>query len=282
MKNILFLTDFSENSWNALKYGISFFTERNCSFYILHVNNNILDFQKDNILPLSKQNDIEKLYTRPTKKRLKEILKRISRELFHNKNHKFFTLTNYGFFVESVRKHVLEKKIDLIIMGAQGASVLKEYIVGSNTGDVITKVKCSTLIIPKNATYSGLKEIAFPTDFAISYEISVLQPILDILKNNNSSLRILHIGQKEEQLNTDQKTHKDLISDFFYGFNYTYHYLTNTKVEKGIQCFVESRNTNLIAMVAKNLNYFQQILFHSKTEHISYHTNIPFLVLHEE
>ena len=34
-------------------------------------------------------------------------------------------------------------------------------------------------------------------------------------------------------------------------------------------------------MVAKNLNYFQQILFHSKVEEISYHTDVPFLVLHK-
>ncbi|TDQ21956.1 universal stress protein [Tenacibaculum caenipelagi] len=281
MKNILFLTDFSENSWKALKYGLNFFVETNCNFYILHVNNNIIDFQKEDTLSQFDQETIEDLYTKPTKKKLKEILKRISKEIPHNKKHKFYILTNYGFFIESVRKHVLEKKISLIIMGTQGATGLKKYIVGSNTGDVITKVKCSTLVVPENATYSAPKEIAFPTDFAISYDIQVLQPILDILKSNNSCLRVLHIGHKEKQLNADQKACKELIGDFFDGFDYSYHYLTNKKVEDGIQCFVESRNIDIIVMVAKNLNYFQQILFHTKTEQISYHTDIPFLVLHE-
>ena len=281
MKNILFLTDFSENSLNALKYGVNFFAKTSCNFYILHVNNNISDFQNEDTFSWSDQETIENSYTKPTKKKLKEILKRISKEVSHNKNHKFYTLAKYGFFIESVRKHVSEKKIDLIIMGTQGATGLKEYIVGSNTGDVITKVKCSTLVVPVDATYSAPREIAFPTDFAISYDIRVLQPILDILKSNNSCLRVLHIGHKEEQLNVDQKACKELIGDFFDGFDYSYHFLTNKKVEKGVQCFVESRNIDIIAMVAKNLNYFHQILFHTKTEEISYHTNIPFLVLHE-
>ncbi|CAM1359892.1 Nucleotide-binding universal stress protein, UspA family [Tenacibaculum sediminilitoris] len=280
MKNILFLTDFSENSWNALKYGLDFFAETSCNFYILYVNNNISGYQEENMLWFDPKN-IEDTHTNPAKKQLKKILKRISKEVSHNRKHRFYTLTNYGFFIESVRKHVLEKKITLIVMGTQGATALKEFIVGSNTGDVITKVKCTTLVVPKNATYSALREMAFPTDFAISYDIQTLQPILDILKSNNSCLRILHIGHKEEQLNTDQKACKELMGDFFDGFNYSYHFLTNKKVEKGIQCFVESRNINIIAMVAKNLNYFQQILFHTKTEQISYHTDIPFLVLHE-
>ena len=59
-------------------------------------------------------------------------------------------------------------------------------------------------------------------------------------------------------------------------------FLTNKKIEGAIQCFVESRAINMICMVAKNLNYFQQILFHSKVEEISYHTEVPFLVLHEK
>ena len=53
------------------------------------------------------------------------------------------------------------------------------------------------------------------------------------------------------------------------------------KIEEAIQCFVQSRNTDLIVMVAKNLNYFQRILFSPTVEEISYHTDVPFLVLHE-
>jgi hypothetical protein len=35
-------------------------------------------------------------------------------------------------------------------------------------------------------------------------------------------------------------------------------------------------------MIAKNLNFFQRILFKPTVEEISYHTKVPFLVLHEE
>jgi len=37
----------------------------------------------------------------------------------------------------------------------------------------------------------------------------------------------------------------------------------------------------MIIMIAKNLNLFQRILFRPTVEEISYHTDIPFLVLHE-
>ena len=42
----------------------------------------------------------------------------------------------------------------------------------------------------------------------------------------------------------------------------------------------DTKEINLITMLAKNLNYFQKILFHPNIKEISYYKNIPFLVLH--
>ena len=280
MKNILLPTDFSENSWNAIKYALTFFKDLNCNFYLLHVNrlSNLITADSPYI---PTQEIIENVYLKPAKKQLKEVLKRISKEFPDNKNHKFYTIAEYSFLIDSIRRYVEDRKIDFIVMGTKGASGLKERIMGSNTGDVVTKVKCSTIAVPEKAKYTEIKEIAFATDFDLSYGINTLQPILEILLNTKSSLRIVHIIKKGEELNSQQKQDRDFLKDIFNGSELNFHSLTNKKVEEAIQCFVESREIDLMVMVAKDLNYFQQILFHSKVEKISYHTNIPFLVLHE-
>lgn len=278
--NILLPTDFSENSWNAIVYALNFLKKSECTFYLLHVNR-IVASVEGNTTYIPTNETIENSYTEPSKKELKVILKRINKELPHNKNHKFYTLTDYNFFIESIRKHVEEKKIDMIIMGTKGASGLIEYLVGSNTGDVITKVKCTTLVVPEESSFKVLKEIAFPTDYALSYDIQMLKPIIDILGSSNTSLRILHIHKKHSALNIDQQANKDLLEEYFENFDYGFHFIANKKVEDAVQCFVQSRDIDMIVMIAKNLNYFQQILFHTKVEKISYHTNIPFLILHE-
>jgi hypothetical protein len=169
----------------------------------------------------------------------------------------------------------------MIVMGTKGSSGLKKYIIGSNTGDVITKVKCAILVIPENAKFSKITEIVFPTDFALNYNLNTLQPISEILEAYNSYLGILHISQSDKDLNTDQQKNKELLDDYFNNRKHGFYFLTNKKIENAIQCFVESRGVDLITMVAKNLNYFQRLLFLPKVKEISYHTDIPFLVLHE-
>lgn len=280
MKNILLPTDFSENSWNAIAYGLQFLKDYDCNFYLLNVNrlSNLIGEEVSHTPTLA---TIEDVYVKPAKKELQRVLNRITTTLPKNNKHYFYTLTDHNFFIESIRNHVEDKKIDMIIMGTKGASGLKEYITGSNTGAVITKVKCTTLVIPENATYTAMHEIAFPTDFILSYNMQTLTPILDILDRTNASLRIPHIAKTGEQLNANQQTNKELLEDFFDNYKHSFHFLTNGKVEEAIQNFTESSQIDLMVMVAKNLNYFQQILFHTKVEKISYHTDIPFLVLHE-
>ncbi|MBU2920414.1 universal stress protein [Winogradskyella psychrotolerans] len=278
--NILLPTDFSENARNAISYAIDFFKSSECNFYLLHVNRiEAIVAGEDSYMPTAEV--IEEIYTKPSRDKLRQLLKEISENHGENPKHRFYTLIDNYFFLESVRKHVEEKKIDMIVMGTKGASGLKEYIIGSNTGDVITKVKCTTLVVPEYAKYKALKEIAFSSDFNLSYDINILQPLTDILKNLESNLRVIHIQGKAASLNPEQLNNKELLNDYFEEFNPSFHFLTNKKVEDAIQCFVESRAVDMIVMVAKNLNYFQNILFHTRVEKITYHTDIPFLVLHE-
>lgn len=280
MKNILLPTDFSENSWNAVKYALRFFRTIKCNFYLLHVNR-LSHLESDaQALPMD-QDYIDAVYTKPAKKQLRNVLKQISKLSPNHENHKFFTLTDYNSFIESIRKTVDEKHIDYIVMGTKGATGLERIVLGSNTADVITKVKCNTFTIPENAEFIPPKELAFPTDFSLSHDLQILQPITEILEKFKASLRILNIKKNKTPLTHEQNKNKELLEDYFNDQTYSFHYLSNSKIEDAIQCFVESRDIAVICMVAKNLNYFQQILFHSKVERISYHTDRPFLVLHE-
>lgn len=278
MKAILLPTDFSENSWNAIAYAMHFFRDVSCHFYVLHINS--LQPISQEYLHAQQILEVQQISTQSVKKRLVKLITSIKTQ-FPNNKHRFFAITDDGFFIESMRKQVAEKRIDLIVMGTKGATGIKKLTIGSNTGAVITKVKCTTLIVPENATFTLPEEIAFPTDFSLFYGVKTLEPVFEILERFSSCLRILHVGQNEEHLTTDQSKNKEFLDDYLNHRNHSFHFLTNKKIEESIQCFVESRKINMIAMVAKNLNYFEQILFHSRVQQMSYHTDLPFLVMHE-
>lgn len=280
MKHILIPTDFSDNAWNAVTYGLEMFKKTKCTFYLMHVNP-IPTYSGAGSSLRSADTDFRESLLKQSKQELRQLQNRIEKETVPNTKHTFVPLAFYDFFVDVIKREAKLKKIDLIIMGTKGATGLKKITIGSNTGDVITKVAHPLLAVPENAVYTVLHEIAFPTDFQIGYDMKVLDTLIEIATMNKAEIRILNITNDGKALTDEQQQHKDFLDDYLVDIDHSFHSLTDLKLETAVQAFTESRDIDMIAMVAKNLNFFQRILFRPDVEKISYYTKVPFLVLHE-
>lgn len=279
MNNILIPIDFSENAWNAIEYALQFFSKSSCNFYLLHVNTGGTLVGEEYAYD-QHESGVSETLTKPAKKLLQETVKRIYDHLPNNPNHKFYTISDSNYIINSIREQVVLNNINYIVMGTKGASCLKKIAIGTNAGNVITKVKCNTLIVPENAKYKAPKEIAFPTDFSIFYQPGTLQPILDVLDVNKATINVLHVNKNGLDLNEDQQRNREYLSDYFTNYSHSFNFVVNKYIESAVQQFVDEKNIHLITMLAKNLNYFQRILFHPAVNEISYYKNVPFLVLH--
>ncbi|WP_268225418.1 universal stress protein [Sinomicrobium oceani] len=280
MKNILIPTDFSDNSWNAVKYAMLLFGTSECHFYLCNVvepyvyaggGMPLVAFPED--------------YDTDVRERSRISLEKMAAWMkgkFPEHNTDFTVLSEYEFFIASIRKQVKEKNIDLIIMGTKGASGLKEMTVGSNTGDVITKVKCPVLVVPEDADFRFPKEIVFPTDYSIPYSPRVLDTMFFLADKFAAGIRVLHVVKSEhEVLGEEQKINKKYLEDYLSEREYSFHKLTHKNLGEAIEAFTDTMDIDWIAMMAKKLNFFQQALFRPTVAKISYHTRMPFLVLHE-
>lgn len=279
MKNILIPTDFSNNAWNAIVYGMSLYKKTKCSFHIVNVHP-VAPYSGGEATMYVASEILEESILKENTEKLARLLQEIER-LPMNVKHTFQTKASYGFFTDHIKQVVADKNIDLIIMGTKGASGIKAVSIGSNTGNVITKVPCAILAVPEDAKYSKPKEIGFPTDFQLGYDTKVLQNIRELVKLHTSALRFLYVSKKGNELTLSQLKNREFLKDYFTDTVHSFHTLTGKKLDEAIQHFVESRDLNMIVMVAKNLNFLERILFRPTVEKISYHTRVPFLVLHE-
>lgn len=279
MKQILIPTDFSENAWNALKYGLKLLEGMECSICLLHINP-IPTYSAAESGVRPKMDDLTELVLTKSREDLQELLAKI-KKLPIKHNFKFEILALHDFFNDAIKRVSEAKKVDLIIMGTKGATGLKGATIGSNTGNVLTKIKRPLLAVPEEAFFKKPFEVSFVTDFLINYDGRVLDTLTDLARSNKSSIRVMHMQKDGEELTAEQTKNKELLTRWFDHIDHSFHILTGSKLEIAIQHFIESRNIDMIAMVAKNLNFFQRILFRPEVEKISYHTRVPFLVFHE-
>ena len=279
MKKILIPTDFSENSHNAIRYALEYYSDVPVNFYILHVSNqnsNFKEVEQENFSDFN--NEMQTVQGALTF--LKEEIKTFQL-LSKSQDHKFFPLHENLNLVEAIRKQVTEKEIDYILMGTKGTSKINRSEIGSNTCDVITKVKCPILVIPENAKFSGIKNIAFLTDYNCIYRNKVISTLSETLGLHRSPLRVLHVKSLNTDLTASQTDNKGFLHYFFKEIKHSFHFVENKDLEIGIQDFVETWEISLVSIVAKNLNFIQRLLLRPALKTGSYTANVPFLVLHE-
>ena len=123
MKNILIPTDFSDNAWNAIKYGTALYSKTRCTFHIIHINPISYNSGGEAAMYVSPE-ILEETILKESKEKLENLLKEIER-LPLNTKHTFKTSALYGFFTDHIKQEVQDKNIDLIIMGTKGATGLK-------------------------------------------------------------------------------------------------------------------------------------------------------------
>ena len=279
MKHILLPTDFSENAWNALRYGMELFKKTTCTFHLVHINP-IVAYAGGETTIFAPPELVEETLLRKSSLQLQELLKRIE-QLPLNKEHTFVTKALYAFFVDSIRQELQDNPIELIIMGTKGASGLKEVAMGSNTGDVMTKLNCPLLAVPESAAFVKPQEIAFPTDYKTGYNTNVLGVMVAMVTLCQAKLRVVHISKKTADLSSAQLRNKEVLTNHLNDVEHSFHSVMGRKLETTLQSFVETKHIDMIVMAAKNLNFLQRIIFTPTVEKISYHTRVPFLVLHE-
>ncbi len=277
MKRILLPTDFSDISLNAIDYAVNLFASESCEFYLLHVYR-VPYMTNEELL----ENDAQQLALVETElheasqNRLNEIRAKFKKD----KKHRFHVTSDYNFFINSVKQCIDDKKIGLIVMGTKGATGAKEIFLGSNTGDVLMKTDCNVIAVPEKLNYKPPKEIVFPSDFKVKYELKDLEPLISLAVKHKSRIRILHLSESDH-LDPSQESSKRVLDSYFEDVEHSYHTLTNIDFEEALNCFTQSRgNIDMIAIIAGHYNFLQRMFFRPKVMELSFHTKIPLFVLH--
>src|SRR4029077_8257323 len=97
-----------------------------------------------------------------------------------------------------------QKSATLIVMGITGKSPVKQALIGSNTLKIAMKGVCPVLIVPAQATFNGINNVALASDFKNVEEVTpvtYLKAVLDFFKPNLHIVNVtgeIHVALNEE------------------------------------------------------------------------------------
>jgi len=279
-RKILLLTDFSANATQAIKYALELYKDEVCEFYfmnVFYINATSID-SIANMVPGSKLYETTEAYSESG---LAKLLNMFALKDNRNPKHTFQTISTFNNPLEAIKIAVEEKDIDMIVMGTKGETNSASHFFGSTAVSVMEKVRnCPVIVVTELANIHMPKEIVFPTSFKTHFKRRELVHLIEIAQHCNASIKVVHVS-KENSLSKEQLNGKKLLSEYFEGLNYSYHTLSSMPIPSAINCFVESRESDMVVFVNKKHILFGSILTRPLVKDISFYSKVPILVLHD-
>ncbi|MEL0456021.1 universal stress protein [Flavobacteriaceae bacterium SZ-1-7] len=279
-RKILLPTDFSKNAWQAITYAIELYKKEQCDFYIL----NVFSASGDIIGGLINMEPGGALYETTkleSENNLAKILDMLAFRDHGNTKHHFETISVYNHVVEAIKNVVEGKDIEIIIMGTKGKTSARNGMFGGVAINVMEKVRnCPVIVVPELAKHNIPKEIVFPTSYKTHLKRKELQYLIDLTKNCSAAIRVLHVLE-EAALSEEQLSNKKLLAEYFNGIPHTFHFLKHIDVPSAINCFVQSRESDMVAFINKKHMFFGSILSHPLVKEIGNDSTVPIMVMHD-
>jgi nucleotide-binding universal stress UspA family protein len=277
MKTIIVPTDFSDNATHALRYACMLNSAFNGKIILFH-SYAVPVFAPDASYVILPDDDELKKESHDLLNKQK---KKISAEF---PGMTFETLIDEGFAEQAITETSKKKKADLLVMGIQGASGLREALIGSITAAVMEDTACPVIAVPEKAKVDKLEKIVFATDYSLN-DFENIGNILELAKPFNAEVILLHVSSgdldKAYEFAAIENFKEKIAAKNKYD-RISFKLLESRDVLDGLNFYLDEIRADLLAMSMHHRTFFQKMFNRSKTKRMAFHTHIPLLAFHAE
>lgn len=151
IRNILVPVDLSESSLNALDTAVVLAKKHKSFLHILNIEENNFNTSEDHNLSLLSHASNSA-----------DILTALAGAIQHTHGIKPKIVQEEGNVSDTIIRQSLIRQVDLIVIGAHGASGYRDGFLGNNSYNVIKYAACPVLSVPNSKKISSFRKILFP------------------------------------------------------------------------------------------------------------------------
>ncbi|HTE11679.1 MAG TPA: universal stress protein [Chitinophagaceae bacterium] len=277
MKTFIVPTDFSDTSKNAARFAARLSEKVPDSQIILYNVFDRIDTQSS---------DGSVVYNdHGTRKKIMELaLESVKSEMLQVAPQANITCyaEEEGSFIDSLERLARHKDANMIIMGITGATRLAQIFIGSNTLNMVNKNICPVMIVPPDAEFTGIKNVAFTSDFKEverTTPAKALKEVLDIFK---PFVHVVNVDSEHYvEVTEEYKAERAKLETILEGYETEYYFIRQFDFIEAINQFVDDYKIDMIFTVPKNHSFLGGLFKSSHTKKLAYHSNVPLVAIHE-
>lgn len=290
MKNLLVLTDFSDNAAHAAAYALKFGEKIKANLslcnafrepvailemsggmyvspdeYTLFNNNSLLELNnlKKN-LDKQEENSNQTIDFRPEIK----------------------VISSHGNLSDVIKQVILQENNELIFIGAHDKAGLSDILLGNTVKELIIDINFSLLVIPFKTFFSPIKKIGFAIELQNEdFDIAAVRKLVSFAQPLDASILLIHIYSGQEEKFAAEKHLRrvlKIVANKEECPHVTSKLYDEESIEEGLDEVCKSEEIDLLSMVHQHHGFLSRVFGSSHTGKMTDHIHIPLLVLPHE
>jgi nucleotide-binding universal stress UspA family protein len=182
--------------------------------------------------------------------------------------------------IESLVRLAFQKAATLIVMGITGKT--GKVFMGGNTLEMVNRNVCPVMIIPPDAIFREIKNVAFTSDFVnveSTTPVLFIKSVLDLFK---PKLHIINVDNKHYvSLTEEYQKERAKLESMFSDYDLEFYFIGMNDFHDAINQFSYDKNIDLIVTVPRYHSFLSTVFKSTHTKKLVYHSSVPILAAHE-
>lgn len=261
MHRIIIPIDFSETSLNAARYAAKMLAGKEDAVAVLYNN---YESEDDYDVVIGYQESLKKEF-----KKYGVINVEYENEMG-------------GDLIENIARLAHSIRATMIVMGITGKSEVRQAMFGSNTLKLVDRNLLPVMIIPPDAVYKGINNVALASDFKDVESTVPAELITGALQLFNPMLHIVNVSKEHYVSLTEEiELSKESFKIMFSNFKTEFYFITRNDFYEALDSFIKDYNIDVLLTIPKHQSNAISLFKSTHTKRLAYHSKIPILAAHE-
>jgi nucleotide-binding universal stress UspA family protein len=185
-------------------------------------------------------------------------------------------------FIEALEKKVRHLDASLVVMSITERSKVDKVLNGSNSLRMIESNLCPVLVIPHNAKFSEIKNVALASDFKDVQSAIPIVPVKKILNLFRPNLHVVNINSDIYiSLTTEYLEQRAIMQEMFNEFRPEFYFITTFDFHETLRQFIADKKIDMVLTFPRNHSFINNLIKGNNTKKLVYESSIPVLAAHE-
>ncbi|MFL5740003.1 MAG: universal stress protein [Flavisolibacter sp.] len=184
--------------------------------------------------------------------------------------------------IDALERNVRHLDASLLVMAITERSKIEQVIGSSNSLRMIERNLCPVLVIPHDAKYNEIRNVALASDFNDVHNAVPIVPVKKILNIFRPHLHIVNVNSEiYVSLTEEYLEQRELMLEMFQEFKPEFYFITTYDFHETLRQFIADKKIDLVLTFPRKHSFLNNLIKGNNTKKLVYESSIPVLAAHE-